>query len=277
MDLTATLIVTNSAFTGNVVIGGAGTTAGSTSGPGIGALGGGIVDLSGGSATIMNSTFTNNQSVGGDGIGGGIDIILSTAARIQSTTFTGNQAVGGAGANATVPPVDNGSSGAGIGGAISLGNGVLLATADTSSLVLSGCTLTGNVAQGGAGQAGGNGGDAWGGGIAAVAGTATLSNCTLITNSALGGAQGAGGAGGNGFGGGLYVAAGATATLCRDTVEFDVASGGAGGTPGQGYGGGIYIHSGATVYLDVFTVANALNNTADVDSNIDGSYILRSC
>jgi len=60
-------------------------------------------------------------------------------------------------------------------------------------------------------------------------------------------------------------------------VEFNAAGGGAGSTPGEGYGGGLYIQSGATVYLDVFTVANTLNNTADVDPNIDGSYILRSC
>jgi hypothetical protein len=45
---------------------------------------------------------------------------------------------------------------------------VLFASPDTSSLVLSQCTLTGNVAQGGAGHSGGNGGDALGGGLAAV-------------------------------------------------------------------------------------------------------------
>jgi hypothetical protein len=282
MDLPATLIVTNSAFTGNKVVGGAGTS----TGPGIAAFGGGIEDFSGGSATITNTTFTNNQAVGGagtttepggDGFGGGIDISYTTAATITGTTFTGNEALGGSGANVTVPAVDNGSSGAGIGGAISLGAGVLFATADTSSLVLSNCTLSGNVAQGGAGLSGGNGGEGWGGGIAELAGTATLTNNTLSSNSAIGGPGGSGGDGGNGFGGGLYVASGATATLCSDTVQSNAASSGSGTTNGQGFGGGLYIQSGATAYLDAYTVAHTTSNTADIDPNIDGAYILQSC
>ena len=282
MDQPATLIVSNSSIVGNTVIGGAG----GSGGPGIAAIGGGIEDFSGGSASITNSSIADNSAVGGaggkgqpggDGIGGGIDISYDTTATITGTTFSGNQATGGAGANAAVSDQANGSSGAGIGGAISLGTGVLFATPDASSLVLSGCTLTGNVAQGGAGQSHRNGGDGLGGALAVLAGSATVRSSTLDSNEALGGVGGSGGNGGNGFGGGVYVAAGATATLCGDTVESNAAAGGSGSTAGQGHGGGMYIQSGATAYLDAFTVANAIDNTADSDPNIDGTYILQSC
>jgi phospholipase/lecithinase/hemolysin len=283
MDQPATLIVSNSTFAGNKVVGGAGTSAGGISGPGIAAIGGGIEDFSGGSASITNSTFIGNSAVGGaggsgqpggDGIGGGLDISYDTTATVTGTTFSGNQAVGGAGANAPVTDAANGSSGAGIGGAISLGTGVLFATPDTSSLVLSNCTLAGNVARGGAGLAGGNGGDGQGGGLAVLAGSATVSGSTLALNVALGGS---GRLGGNGFGGGLYAAAGATVSLCGDTVRFNAAAGGAGSTPGQGSGGGLYLQTGSAASLDVFTVADTTDNIADVDPNIDGSYVLRPC
>ena len=60
-------------------------------------------------------------------------------------------------------------------------------------------------------------------------------------------------------------------------MESNAAAGGSGSTAGQGHGGGMYIQSGATAYLDAFTVANTIDNTADSDPNIDGTYILRSC
>jgi hypothetical protein len=232
MDQPATLIVANSTFAGNTVVGGAGTGSGGHSGPGIAAIGGAIEDFSGGSATITNSKFINNTAVGGaggsgqpggDGIGGGIDISYNTTATISGTTFSGNQALGGAGANAAVSDAANGSSGAGIGGAISLGTGFLFATPDTSSLVLSGCTLTGNVAQGGVdvGRKS-DGGDGLGGGLAVLAGSAAVSHCTLDSNSALGGAGGSGGHGGNAFGGGIYNAGALTvsdAAFCDNNPD----------------------------------------------------------
>jgi hypothetical protein len=60
-------------------------------------------------------------------------------------------------------------------------------------------------------------------------------------------------------------------------VQFNASAGGSGSTPGQGFGGGLYLQSGATVSLDAFTVADTTDNTADVDPNIDGSYVLRPC
>jgi predicted outer membrane repeat protein len=53
-------------------------------------------------------------------------------------------------------------------------------------------------------------------------------------------------------------------TLSNDTVESNSAS---------SAGGGIYIASLATVYIDPFTLAHVINNTAAIDPNIDGTYI----
>jgi hypothetical protein len=84
-----------------------------------------------------------------------------------------------------------------------------------------------------------------------VGGTMTLSNDTVESNSAS-------------SAGGLYVADG-TVTLSNDTVESNSAS---------SAGGGIYIASSATVYIDPFTLAHVINNTASTDPNIDGTFIL---
>jgi hypothetical protein len=49
--------------------------------------------------------------------------------------------------------------------------------------------------------------------------------------------------------------------------------------PGQGpsqatsYGGGLFIANAATVDIDAFTLANVINNGAQSDPNIDGTYI----
>jgi hypothetical protein len=160
------------------------------------------------------------------------------------------------------------------------------------ALTLAGTTVKNNQALGGNGldgygEAGCNG---LGGGVFVAGGTATLTNDTLSSNTALGGQGGRGanpdianvypgGAGGNGFGGALEVSGG-TVSLTSSTVSRNTAIGGAGGeglpygTPGAGEGGGVYIASGATVYLDSFTVKNTKNNTASIDPNIDGTYIL---
>jgi hypothetical protein len=91
----------------------------------------------------------------------------------------------------------------------------------------------------------------FGGGLDVAGGTVTLSNDTVQSNSAV-------------SGGGLYVADG-TVTLSNDTVESNSAS---------SAGGGICIASLATVYIDPFTLAHVINNTAPTDPNIDGTYIL---
>ena len=110
---------------------------------------------------------------------------------------------------------------------------------------LTGCTVQGNTALYGSLQEGG--------GLYVAGGTVTLASDTLVCNDAS-------------QGGGLYVAAG-TVALTNCTVQANAAA---------GSGGGVYIASGASVYLDSFTVANTSNNTAGVDPNIDGTYILHN-
>src|SRR5262249_46781626 len=71
----------------------------------------------------------------------------------------------------------------------------------------------------------------------------------------------------------------------QSTIFNNSASGGAGGQgyslgdyyegpSGYGTGGGLYISSAAPPLadLDTYTVANTVNNIADVDPNISGSY-----
>ena len=67
-------------------------------------------------------------------------------------------------------------------------------------------------------------------------------------------------------------------------VEFNTAKGGTGTTNGTGYGGGIYIgyESGSVIYIDSFTVTNAIKNTDGSGTNgstanIDGTYIPPNC
>ena len=151
-----------------------------------------------------------------------------------------------------------------------------------------GTLVQGNRVVGGVGMGKGQGGEGLGGGLYIAGGTALLTGTTVNNNSAVGGHGGTTncgsfcsdttGPGGDGIGGGLYAAGGATVTLCGDTVEFNAASGGPGTTSGQGDGGGLFIaKQGTTLYLDAVTLANILNNTADKDPNIDGSYVLQPC
>ncbi len=161
------------------------------------------------------------------------------------------------------------------------------------SLDLIGVTVQNNIAQGQKGPIGqkaGPGQSAVGGGIYSN-GTLQLEGGTIVHNNQAIGGQGGfnrnmfgvgGWNGGNGFGGGLYVAGG-SATLTYSTVSSNNAQGGAYGLgthigpPSLGEGGGIYIVTSATVYLDAFTVANTVNNTASTsDPNIHGSYTLIS-
>ena len=164
----------------------------------------------------------------------------------------------------------------------------------SGTLALSGVTVTGNEALGlnGApgqpGVAGGNGGDAYGGGIYVGEGSVTLSNDTFSSNNAVGGQGGGGsgpytgsgagngGNGGGGSGGGLYVAAGSV-TLTNDTFSGNNAVGGNGGNGGGGgrtgygnntgfggnggnggvgSGGGLYASTGSVTLNDVTLSSN---------------------
>jgi hypothetical protein len=148
------------------------------------------------------------------------------------------------------------------------------------TLVLSGVTVQGNVAQGSPGgtKAKGTltpGGPAEGGGIWSN-GSLTLQNGTSVQNNQAIGGQGVpssqgtfspGSSGGDASGGGLYVAGG-TANLVAITLSDNSALGGPGGTIGNAYGGGLYVDP-ATVTLSGDSVADN-QATGDVSLRVAG-------
>lgn len=146
-------------------------------------------------------------------------------------------------------------------------------------LNLSGVTVQGNQAIGfdganAANAVGGNGQDAFGGGLYVAAGSVSLSNDQIINNSVYGGQGGHGGNnsdggtgldagnGGQAAGGGLYVAGGSV-NLSNDTLTKNVAYGGnggngggniqhgsgAGGAGGEAKGGGLCMVGGSDLTL----------------------------
>jgi hypothetical protein len=146
---------------------------------------------------------------------------------------------------------------------------------------VSGSTLTGNQALGGAGGSGGNGGRGLGGGIfndGPSTFPTNLGDPTILTvldsrianNEAEGGD---GGTGGDGLGGGLYVAGGCddmvTVTVADSRIEHNEAEGGDGGGRhhrghGQGLGGGVYI-AGGTVCITNTKIKHNHADTSDDD------------
>jgi hypothetical protein len=87
--------------------------------------------------------------------------------------------------------------------------------------------------------------------------------------------------GGAAAGGGIRIAAG-TVKLSQNTISGNTADGGSGGSgdfpgpDGVGVGGGLDIAPSVPpiAHLDTFTVANTVNNFADIDPNISGPYTL---
>ncbi len=211
---------------------------------------------SSGSLTLENGTlFENNTAIGGEGLGpggggiygsgppgnayGGAVYIAGGTANISDTTFEGNIAEGGLNTGALT-----GTGGAGFGGALYVAGG---------QVVITTTNINGNQAITGAD---GTGGVSYGAGLYVAGGTVKVANCTVDSNTASESAT-------TGYGGGLYVAAG-TVTFTNCTVQSNTAT----------YGGGIYIASLATVYIDPFTRAHVIDNTASIDPNIDGTYVL---
>lgn len=130
------LLVQNSSFTGNFT--------------GVGAGGGGVQNDPGGTATVQNSSFTNNSvTTTGGGDGGGINSFgAGRTLTVQGCTFTTNSC-------------------ARFGGAIHVFGG--------NPVTITGCTFTGNMA------------GPRGGGLQLAGTTATVSNCTFNTNQATNG------------------------------------------------------------------------------------------
>jgi hypothetical protein len=145
---------------------------------------------------------------------------------LSGCSFSGSLALGGAGGSGAA-----GASGAG--GAIANGGGFgelevifLGLPSDTWSVAVAGSELGFNLAEGGAGGWGNNGGSGQGGGCYVYGGTtATIDDSKIVFNAALGGAAGTGGSSGQGTGGGLYIGTGAGVTLSSPSeVVYDFAS-----------------------------------------------------
>jgi hypothetical protein len=247
--------------------------------------------------------------VGGIGCGGGF-YLAGGSATLTGTSLSANTAVGGQGGVgpntlANFPPA-GGPGGSALGGGLNVAGGAVTLNSATLSANEAQGGQGGKGGAGAPGSLGGNGGaggNAFGGGLNLAGGTATLTSANLSANSAKGGmggqpgkkgaaakveySGGNGGAGGNAYGGGLHASAG-TITLRQDSVTRNSTRGGAGapgnpgfpgfpsgqpGLPGLGEGGGIYIDALATAYLDAFTQANVINNTASTsDPNIHGTW-----
>jgi hypothetical protein len=238
---------------------------GLASGTGTAAEGGaiynqGVLDLSG--VTVQNNVAQGiNNGWVWLGAGGGI-YTRGTLTMEGISQIKNNQALGAIGAS-------GGVSGRVIAhaqmGASGLGGGLFVAGGTAS---LNGVTISGNLAQGGAG---GDGGTQQTGGY--YDGSAPNGHNGSGSSYVVPGANG-----GSGLGGGLYVAGGSL-TLQNDTVTSNTANGGAGGRgtvngdSGLGEGGGLYIDTAALAYLDLFTQSSVKKNHASTSNNeIDGSY-----
>ena len=145
---------------------------------------GGAVFNEGGTLTVTNCTFSDNQSTGsavggsGNGLPGqGGAIYNSGALTVTDSTFSGNGATGGAGATTGV------GGGEGEGGAIY----------NDSAMTVINSTFSANQATGGVGD-GADSGDGVGGAINNDFGTGTVTNSTFSGNKANAG-SGGGGAG----------------------------------------------------------------------------------
>jgi len=253
------LTVRRSSFTHNQAVGGNDNE--SIRVPGIG-LGGAILSHGfriGAMLTVSDSTFGHNQAIGGNynlqtgpllapnvASGGGVFMAAPTNTQdtqntISDSTFDHNQAIGGQGlASSDVPSGYLGDVGAGNGGGITVGFNVTYA-------MVKDCTIEHNQAIGGQAVAGGNGGDASGGGIFNESGPAlTVTGCIIDHNQAQGGSADTSGAasnGGSGFGGGVCNDEVSTITVTDSSITHNLAigaSGSNGGKGGNGLGGGFY-------------------------------------
>jgi hypothetical protein len=272
----ATLDVSDhSSFTNNQAVGGNDNT--SRTFPGI-ALGGAIVSHRfsyGADLNVGDSTFSHNKAIGGNynlaqpgtsngpniASGGGIFIAGSTSGTmntISRCTLDHNQSVGGQGL-ASVPEGKLGDVGPGNAGGISV------AYSGTNATIKD-CTIEHNQAIGGQAVAGGNGGDAHGGGIYNHGGTAqlTVTGCIIDHNQAQGGRDDTSGLrsnGGSGFGGGVCNDSATTISVTASSLAHNLAIGAAGsngGDGGDGLGGGFYNSGTATLTGNVIEFNLAL-------------------
>ena len=144
---------------------------------------------------------------------------------MSNSLFISNVAQGGAGGAGGTGAVG------GVGGA-GQGGGLFTESYLSTSLTVTGSTVTLNRAIGGVGgAAGGTGGAGEGGGSstpprAGCRRHALISNSAILANAAEGGAGGTGGNGGDGLGGGIFNDQGATAAVAASVISPNLALGG---------------------------------------------------
>ncbi len=279
-----TLMVRNCWYTGNRAIGGfRQSPSGDNDGIGVG---GAVANWN--AAVITDSTFSDNEAVGGaadPGVDGGGPMAGAVASNsrhtsiatmtIERCTFSRNLAIGvDAGAN-TGTPNFGGTSG---GGAIATGY-----TWDYSTMTITDCTFTANQAIGGNGPLGG-----WGQGGAILAespppgfassnpSTLTIARSTFTGNQAVGS-----GAGGAGQGGAIFNidwnedgGFGATLTISDSTFSGNAALGAPGGD-GDFYGAPAFAQSGAVDTSGNTTIRSStfLNNRAVGGALLPGATV----
>jgi fibronectin-binding autotransporter adhesin len=272
-EIGATATFSNCTFDNNQAIGGNGNTGsgpvvhvGTGFGAGIFSGFGGVGSFVGSnSLTVNNTTFMQNQAVGGDnntgtggvpglvgvGAGAGIMNALGGTVSVSGSVLDLNQASGGH--NNTAGGAGAVFAGLGAGGGIfnylgnynSSGYGPL----GVSSATVNGCVFDLNQAQGG------DGANGVGGGIAnVVSATTTVTNSILTLNQATGGGSGAG------LGGGAYNDATSSLTLTKALVTLNQAIG------ATGIGGGIYTIGAFS--FDPLTII-FLNKASTHGDNID--------
>ena len=217
----------------NRAVGGSGSNGGSGTPGSVGAAGGGSNGGVGGPG--------DTGGAGGSGQGGGIYNAATGTLTLIETTLSSNQALGGNGGNGgaggvggigglgvAIPGGNGGPGGAGGNGGVGgIGQGGGLYNAGVSTLIDS--ALSNNTAGGGAGGSGGVGGMGGAGGDS-PGGTG------FGGNGGIGGLSGDGGVGGGGNGGSIVDAG--TLMLIGSTLSTNETRGGNGGFGGSGSRGG---------------------------------------
>lgn len=240
------LIITNGKVQGSFGSNGSITGAGGGGGGGAG-LGGAIFHEGLGTLTVKDSTFSNNQAIGGQGGQGS-----PAGSAVSGIGGNGGGHNGGTGGNPGMLPGAPGGLGGGGGGG------------------------GGNLSMGGAGGPGGFGGGGGGGGAQTQGGDGGVGGL-----GGFGGGKGGpgksggagGGGGGAGLGGAIFVNSGQLVLEGNILFENNSTQGGLGGTgadagtAGQGKSGAFFINNNATLKLAPTATVNYLGNSASDNAN----------
>ncbi len=286
---TGTATISDSTFTGNQALGGI---------PGASAGGGALSNsrltpAPTANMTVTDCSFTDNSAIGaaggvgtaaspnfGSGQGGAINNFANLV--VSNSTLSDNLALGTPLAPGVAPSQgsNSGSSVAG-GGIFEISNFEPDGTLIPATMIVSGSSLSGNQAVGGAGSPGDSqyppsaGSVGEGGGIAVVVfSSAQVIGCTFADNVAQGGAGGGSGAvGGPGASGGIDMAIDSSVTVSTTTFIHNEAIGGAGGAGavgGFGVGGAINVGSGVLTGFTPDFSSLTLTNSAFIGNEAIG-------